>query len=249
MQVRSLYVVCQEIDGNTLHGFLNVGIFKHYERRIATQLHAYPLQRFGALAGQHLAHGSASGEREMPDEFMLCHLASTLSCRVRRASDNVQHPVIFASSSALEQLGQRNSTQRRLGRRLAHDAVSCRDRSADLARDHCNGTVPRRNGCDDTLRLANRDDPVSGPCGRDRVSVEALDLRLEKVEERRAIVDGAERVGKGFAELECAERCQIVAARFDGIAPAAEEEATCSVGDVAVFLEAEVRAIDGAGDV
>ena len=68
----------------------------------------------------------------------------------------------FGNAGALGQLGERQRRERRLRGGLEHDGAAGRERRPDLARDHRERKVPRRDAGDDADRLLDDDDALVG---------------------------------------------------------------------------------------
>jgi hypothetical protein len=165
-------------------GRVEVGIVEHDKGRVAAELERDFLDSSSALGHQDLADGRRSGERDLPDGWIRRQLGADL---LGRSRDNVQHAGWEAGPVGED--GQRKRGERGLGSGFHDGGAPSGNGWPDLAGDHGEGEVPRRNAANHPDRLLDHDETPVAPVGRDRLAVSPLRLLGEPFEEQRAVGD------------------------------------------------------------
>lgn len=114
---------------------------------------------------------------------------------------------------------------------------------------HCDGRVPGRDGCDDTLRLSDGEDAICAFCGRDGVAVLSLDGAFEPVQEIGAIFDCSKRLCERFAELQGTDCGKIVSILLDEVSPSTDQPSSFAVCPGLVSLECFCCCFEGLASV
>ncbi|MNQ85619.1 hypothetical protein D3C85_1007900 [compost metagenome] len=132
-----------------LHGEVEVGVFKHQQGRLAAQLQAHALDRFGGALHDLDTHGIAASEG---------NLGNTRVGRHRRShgqpgtADQVEHALGQAALG--NDRGQFQLRQWRDFRRLEHHAATGSQCRCQLPGGGDHGEVPRHDQADHTARFA-----------------------------------------------------------------------------------------------
>jgi hypothetical protein len=120
------------------------------ERGLAAHLHVHALERLGGVAHHGLARAVGARDGDQRDVGVAGQRAADLGTR---AGHDVEHA---GGQACLErQAGEHQRGQRRVLRRLEHDAVARGERRADLPRRHVERVVPGRDRGAHAERLAH----------------------------------------------------------------------------------------------
>jgi hypothetical protein len=126
---------------STLGSKVKVGILKHNERSVATELQAQLLQGTSSKLGKVLANTGRTSERDLLNQRVGSKLSSSLAVTSGKNLDGGRRKTGFNG-----ELSESEGGVGSLGRRLNDDRATGSQSGSDLSSDHGGGEVP---GCDD----------------------------------------------------------------------------------------------------
>ncbi len=220
---------------------VEIGVVEHDEGRVAAQFERDFFHRAGALPHQELADLGRAGEGQLAHDGIRGEFAAD---RGSSAGDDVEHAA--GQARALGERGDGERRERRLLGRLDDDGAAGGQRRRDLARDHRDREIPRRDRGADANRLLQREQALVAPGARDRVAIDALGLLGEPFDERRAIGDLALGLGQRLALFAHHDRREIVGVGQDRVEPGAQDRAALLAGLGAPGGQGRARRRDGA---
>ncbi len=203
-----------------VHRAVQVRIVKHDEGRIAAEFQREFLHGRGALLHQDAAHFSGAGKAQVPHHVAGAQDLADGDAVVRVGAEHVQDP--GWNPCALGQLGGSQRGQRReFGRFDDHRAARSQCRG-DLAGDHGDGEVPRRDGRAHAHRLLEHQEAAAVVELRQGLAVDALGFFGKPLDKAGGVGHFALGFGKGFALLGGHDAGQIVLVGHDQIEPFAQ---------------------------
>ncbi|MNC07615.1 hypothetical protein D3C75_551680 [compost metagenome] len=209
------------------HGGVEVGIVKHDEGGVATQLQGEPLHGVGALAHQQLADAGGAGEGELAHLGVAAQLVA--HDRGLMGGDYVDDP--GGNARLLGQGCQRQRAQGRLGGGLDDYGATGGECRAGLAGDHGDGEVPGGDGGHHAHRLLDGGQaPVAGETGNG-AAIGALALFREPLDEAGAVGHLALGLGERLALLAGHDAGQFILIGHDEFEPGVKPAATLLGGE------------------
>ncbi len=181
----------------TAHGLVDIGVVEDNQRSVTAEFEADALHRIGTLAHEQLAGRRGSREGELAHDRALHPDADDIGRRLRRHhADNTGGDAgLFAKT------GKRQRRKRRVFGRLDDDSAAGGKRRADLAGDHRQREVPRRDRRNNTNRLLHDDDAGINLVRRHDATMRAAALFGKPGQKASRIGDFAARLGKRLALL------------------------------------------------
>jgi hypothetical protein len=183
-----------------------------------TQLEAELLDRRRALLHQDAPDLGAAGERQVAHDVAAAQHGADVDRTFGIRRQHAEHARRHAG--ALRQLGQRERRQRRLLGRLDDHRAAGGQRRRDLARDHRDRKVPRRDRRAHADRLADDERALARVGARDRLAVGAARFFGKPLDEGGAVDDFAARLGERLALLGGHDARQVVGMLQHQVEPA-----------------------------
>ena len=178
---------------------IEVGVFHHDHRVLAAQLEARRLEVATAQRADLRPHGARSREADLVDQPPLEHPLEPGEGLRPVGVHEVQH--IAGDAAGVEQLGERGGGGGGVFGRLPHRGVAAQDRRHQVPRGHRAGEVARRDDRGHADRHAEGEELLVRHLRRDRLPVQAPALADEEVARVDDLLDLAERLAVGLADL------------------------------------------------
>jgi hypothetical protein len=222
-------------------GGIEVRVLEDDERRIAAQFERELLDVVGALRHQHATDRRGAREAQLADDRIAGQLPAD---RMSITRDDVEHAP--GNSGALGQVGQRESGERRLRRRLQHHGAARGQRRRNLARDHCAREVPGRDRGRHADRLLENQQLLARLRRRNHVAVDPLAFLGEPLHVGGRVLDLAARFGQWLALLGGDQPREFVLVLQDQLEPCAKLGSAFLRREQAPGRKRLVRGVDGA---
>ena len=202
---------------------VDVGVFKHDEGRVATQLQRHFLDGGRGLRHQDTAHFGGACKADVPHHVAGAQHLAHGNRIVCVGGDHVEHARRNARADG--QLGRGQGRQRRELGRFDDDRAACGQGWCDFARDHGQREVPRRDGRADPDGLLEHEQAAVVVELGQGLAVDALGLLSEPLDKACAISDFAFGLGQGLALLGGHDAAQIVLVGHQQVVPLAQDDA------------------------
>jgi len=206
---------------------IDVGIVKHDERRVAAQLQRQLFDGGRALRHEHAAHFGGAGKRQVP-YHAACAQRLADGARVAAGND-----VDYArrQSGAHRQLGGGQRGERRQPGGFDDHRTAGGQRGGDLARDHRQRKVPRRDGRAHADGLANHHNALGRVVRGQRLAVDALGLLGKPFDEAGPVSHFALGLGQWLALLGGHDAGQVVLMRHQQTKPVQQQRVAPLAGE------------------
>ena len=197
---------------------VEIGVVEDDEGRVAAEFQRQLLECLRRFAREILADRRRAGERDLAHAAVMQPVGDGRNRVLARRRDQVEHARRHAGF--MREQHERERGERRVLGRLADDRAARRQRGRDLARDHREREIPRRDRRDDADRLLHRRHPLAALLLRNDVAVDARRFVGEPLHVGRAVQHLAASFRERLALFERDEPAERVGVLHHQIVPA-----------------------------